>query len=86
MLNKTEPANNNNSRALILLDDNLRINNNPLLFNALNNHNEAIIVFILNEQDFRTRGQANKWFLHHCLKEFLHNLEKINLNLQMFFL
>ncbi len=83
MLNKTEPANKNNSCALILLDDNLRINNNPLLFNALNNHNEAIIVFILNEQDFRTRGQANKWFLHHCLKEFLYNLEKINLT--MFF-
>ena len=74
-------AKKNHSCALILLDDNLRINDNILLFEGLKNHQQAIILFVLNEQDFRIRGGANKWFLHHCLQSLAQNLQKLNLTL-----
>jgi deoxyribodipyrimidine photolyase len=50
-----------------MLDCDLRINDNPALFNGIKNHQEAMILFILDEKNKREIGSASKWFLHHSL-------------------
>ncbi len=68
-------------KSLIILDCDLRINDNPALFNGIKNHQEAIILFILDEKNKREIGSASKWFLHHSLLKIQKELKNHSLDL-----
>jgi len=59
------------TKALLLIGDDLRINDNPALLNAMQNNDEILVIYIYN-QDYAGRplGAASKVFLHHSLVSF----------------
>jgi deoxyribodipyrimidine photo-lyase len=68
--------------SLVLFNQDLRIIDNPALFEALKNSQNILPIFILDEINARPIGEASKWFLHHALESLQKELkEKFNLNL-----
>jgi deoxyribodipyrimidine photo-lyase len=64
----------------------LRINDNPALFNALNTGLPVIPVYILDddgEKEWKL-GEASRWRLHHSLASLNNSLEKKGLSLLFF--
>ncbi len=72
----------NSRTSLVLFDCDLRIKDNPALFNACKNHQNVALLYVLDEKNKRPLGGASKWFLHHILKSFADLLHhKLNLKL-----
>ncbi|MBM5782209.1 MAG: deoxyribodipyrimidine photo-lyase [Pelagibacterales bacterium] len=72
----------NSKNSLVLFDCDLRIKDNPALFNACKNHQQVALLYVLDEKNKRPLGGASKWFLHHILQSFADLLQrKLNLKL-----
>lgn len=62
--------------ALLILNQNLRIDNNLALLNGLRNHSNIAIIYVLDEVNQRAIGGASKWFLHKILQNLQQDLSK----------
>ncbi len=74
---------------LVIIDQDLRVHDNPALYYALNQANkdmqDIIVIYILDEINKRAIGLASKWFLNNLLQNFQKELlNKANCNLYFF--
>lgn len=61
------------STALIWFRQDLRLADNPSLFEACSNHKQVIPIYILDEKN-SALGEAQKWWLHHSLQALSNSL------------
>ncbi len=74
---------------LVLFNQDLRINDNPALYEAVKQSNldgkDIVAIYIFDKINNRLRGGASKWFLYNILSELQQNLQqKIGCNLSFF--
>ena len=63
--------------------DDFRIENNPALSFATQNHENVIALFIYNNKNFDNQTEAQKWWVSKSLEVFKVDLSKHNINLQI---
>jgi len=63
--------------------DDFRIENNPALSFATQNHDSVIALFIYNNKNFDNQTEAQKWWVSKSLEVFKTDLSKYNINLQI---
>ena len=69
--------------AIFWIRDDFRIEHNPALSFASQNHDNVIALFIYNKTDFDNKREAQKWWLYKSLEEFKSELFKYKINLQI---
>ena len=69
--------------AIFWLREDFRIEHNPALSFASQNHDNVIALFIYNKTDFDNKREAQKWWLYKSLEEFKLELFKYKINLQI---
>ena len=69
--------------AIFWLREDFRIERNPALSFASQNHENVIALFIYNKADFDKKREAQKWCLYKSLEVFKLELSKYNINLQI---
>ena len=62
--------------------DDFRLDNNPALSFATQNHDNVIALFIYNNKNFDNQTEAQKWWVSKSLENFKKDLSKYNINLQ----
>ena len=70
-------------KAVVWLRDDLRINDNPALSNASNNHEVVSALYIFNENEFSNKREAQKWWVYKSLENLKSELKKYNINLEI---
>ena len=60
--------------------DDFRIENNPALSFATQNHENVIALFIYNNKNFDNQTEAQKWWVSKSLEVFKVDLSKHNIN------
>ncbi len=70
--------------AIFWIRDDFRIKNNPALSYATNNHEYVSAIYIYNNSKFDQKREAQKWWISKSLKEFSKDLQKFNINLEIF--
>ena len=70
-------------KAVVWLRDDLRINDNPALSNASNNHEVVSALYIFNENEFSNKREAQKWWVYKSLVNLKSELKKYNINLEI---
>ena len=70
-------------KAVVWLRDDLRINDNPALSNAGNNHEVVSALYIFNENEFSNKREAQKWWVYKSLENLKSELKKYNINLEI---
>ena len=63
--------------------DDFRVENNPALSFATQNHKNVIALFIYNNRNFDNQTEAQKWWVSKSLEIFKVDLSKYNINLQI---
>ena len=63
--------------------DDFRIEDNPALSFATQNHDNVIALFIYNNKNFDNQTEAQKWWVSKSLEAFEKDLSKYNINLQI---
>ena len=63
--------------------DDFRLDNNPALSFATQNHDNVIALFIYNNKNFDNQTEAQKWWVSKSLENFKKDLSKYNINLQI---
>ena len=69
--------------AIFWLREDFRIEKNPALSFASQNHENVIALFVYNKVDFDKKREAQKWWLYKSLEEFKSELSKYKINLQI---
>ena len=69
--------------AIFWLREDFRIERNPALSYASQNHESVIALFIYNKVDFDKKREAQKWWLYKSLEVFKLELSKYKINLQI---
>ena len=69
--------------AIFWLREDFRIERNPALSYASQNHESVIALFIYNKADFDKKREAQKWWLYKSLEVFKLQLSKYKINLQI---
>ena len=69
--------------AIFWIREDFRIEHNPALSYASQNHDNVIAIFIYNKTDFDKKREAQKWWLYKSLEEFKSELSKYKINLQI---
>lgn len=69
------------SKALFWFRQDLRVNDNPGLYEACQNHNELLCIYIIDKPLSELRKKAQIWWLHHSLKKL--GQENIKLIIQI---
>ena len=69
--------------AIFWIREDFRIEHNPALSFASQNHDNVIALFIYNKTDFDKKREAQKWWLYKSLEEFKSELIKYKINLQI---
>ena len=69
------------SIAIVWLRRDLRLHHNPALQYAVNNFDQVVALFHLDEQDERPLGQASKLWLYHSLVSLQKSLAAKNISL-----
>ena len=69
--------------AIFWIREDFRIEHNPALSYARQNHDNVIAIFIYNKSDFDKKREAQKWWLYKSLEEFKSELFKYKINLQI---
>ena len=69
--------------AIFWIREDFRIEYNPALSFASQNHDNVIGLFIYNKADFDKKREAQKWWLYKSLEEFKSELSKYKINLQI---
>ena len=70
-------------KAVVWFRDDLRINDNPALSNASNNHEVVSALYIFNENEFSNKREAQKWWVYKSLENLKSELKKYNINLEI---
>ena len=63
--------------------DDFRLEDNPALSFATQNHESVIALFIYNNKNFDNQTEAQKWWVSKSLEAFKKDLSKYNINLQI---
>ena len=69
--------------AIAWIREDFRIDHNPALSYATQNHENVIALYIYNKNDFDNKREAQKWWLFKSLEIFKSELSKYNINLQI---
>ena len=69
--------------AIAWIREDFRIEHNPALSYATQNHENVIALFIYNKADFDHKREAQKWWLFKSLEIFKSELSKYKINLQV---
>ena len=72
------------NHAVFWIRDDFRIKNNPALSYATNNHESVAAIYIYNNLKFDQKREAQKWWISKSLTEFGKDLQKYNINLEIF--
>ena len=69
--------------AIAWVREDFRIDHNPALSYATQNHENVIALYIYNKTDFDNKREAQKWWLFKSLETFKSELSKYKINLQI---
>ena len=69
--------------AITWIREDFRIEHNPALAYATQNHENVIALYIYNKADFDNKREAQKWWLSRSLEVFKSELIKYKINLQI---
>ena len=69
--------------AITWIREDFRIEHNPALAYATQNHDNVIALYIYNKSDFDNKREAQKWWLSKSLEVFKTELSKYKINLQI---
>ena len=69
--------------AITWIREDFRIEHNPALAYATQNHENVIALYIYNKIDFDNKREAQKWWLVKSLETFKLELSKYKINLQI---
>ncbi len=70
-------------KAIVWVREDLRIDNNPALSYASQNHEAVSVLYIYNKKNFDNKREAQKWWLSKSLEFFLNDLKKFNISLEI---
>ena len=70
-------------KAIVWIREDLRIENNPALSYASQNHEIVSAVYIYNNKHFDQKREAQKWWLSKSLEAFKNDLAKFNISLEI---
>lgn len=70
-------------KAIVWIREDLRIENNPALSYASQNHESVAVLYIYNNKYFDKKREAQKWWLSKSLKFFKNSLKKFNISLEI---
>ncbi len=68
---------------IVWIREDFRIENNPALSYASNNHEYVIALYIYNSEDYDNKREAQKWWLSKSLEIFKKDLLNYKINLQI---
>ena len=71
------------STGIFWIRDDFRIENNPALSFATQNHDCIVALYIYNNNDFDDKREAQKWWLSKSLEVFKKDLLNYKINLQI---
>ena len=63
--------------------EDFRIEHNPALSFASQNHENVLALYIYNKNEFDNKREAQKWWLYKSLEKFKLELSKYKINLQI---
>ena len=69
--------------AITWIREDFRIENNPALSYATQNHENVLALYIYNKNEFDYIREAQKWWLSKSLEAFETELSKFKVNLQI---
>ena len=69
--------------AITWIREDFRIEHNPALSYATQNHEGVLALYIYNKNDFDNKREAQKWWLFKSLESFKSELSKYKINLQI---
>ena len=69
--------------AITWIREDFRIENNPALSYATQNHERVLALYIYNKNDFDAKREAQKWWLSKSLEIYKSELSKFKINLQI---
>ena len=69
--------------AITWIREGFRIEDNPALSYATQNHDSVLALYIYNKNDFDAKREAQKWWLSKSLEIFKSELSKFKINLQI---
>ena len=69
-------------KAIVWIREDLRIDHNPALSYASQNHEAVTALYIYNNKYFDKKREAQKWWLSKSLESFSDSLEKFNISLK----
>ena len=70
-------------KAIVWIREDLRIENNPALSYATQNHETVTALYIYNNKYFDKKREAQKWWLSKSLEFFSDSLKKFNISLEI---
>ena len=70
-------------KAITWIREDFRVENNPALSYATQNHESVLALYIYNKSDFDAKREAQKWWLSKSLEIFKSELSKLKINLQI---
>ncbi len=68
---------------IVWIREDFRINNNPALYHATQNHEDVVALYIYNNIDFDNKREAQKWWLSKSLESFKKELSNYKINLEI---
>ena len=71
------------STGIFWIREDFRIDNNPALSFATNNHENVIALYIYNNNEFDNKREAQKWWLFKSLESIKTELSKLKINLEI---
>ena len=69
--------------AITWIREDFRIESNPALSYATQNHERVLALYIYNKNDFDAKREAQKWWLSKSLEIYKSELSKFKINLQI---
>ena len=70
-------------KAIVWIREDLRIENNPTISYASQNHEIVSAIYIYNNKYFDKTREAQKWWLSKSLESFKNDLDKFNICLEI---
>ena len=71
------------SKAIVWIREDFRINLNPALSHACQNHNEVVALYIFNPKNFINKREAQLWWISKSLESYSKELSNFNINLEI---
>lgn len=69
--------------AIVWLRQDLRLTDNPALYHAVRQHDDVILLYILDDSIPWSMGRAQRWWLHHSLTELQKQLKRYQVKLTL---